>query len=156
MDKADPPKSFGVFKPVDHTVIAYADPAGVDSAIEALRSHGFGDADLTRYSPQEMLAQVDADLAAASPLASVGQELNLVKAHYGLAKQGCSFLVVHAPKEEQGEIVAQVVRDTGARAAQRYGRFMIEELVQETVEGNSQVFESPDRGLDIDVPESHP
>ncbi|MEO8855906.1 MAG: hypothetical protein ABI343_02855 [Burkholderiaceae bacterium] len=156
MDKFNPPRSFGVFKPVDHTIIAYGDVADMEAAIELLQSHGFDEADLTRYTPQEMMAQVDADLAAASPMASVGQELNLVKAHYGLAQQGCSFLVVHAPEKEHAPIIEAIVRDTRARAAQRYGSFVIEELVHETVEGDTQVFESPDRGLDIDVPESHP
>ena len=37
-----------------------------------------------------------------------------------------------------------------AVSAQRYGSFMIEELIERTP-GQAQVFESPERGLDVDV-----
>ena len=154
MDKSNPPKSFGVFKPVGHTVIAFATVEAVDAAAASLTQQGFEPADLTRYSPAEMIAQVEADLLTASSLAAVGQELNLVKAHRGLAEEGCSFLVVYAPDDTRTEKVDAVLHRLHARAAQRYGSFMIEELAG-APEGENQVFESPDTGLDIDVPASH-
>ena len=153
MDKSNPPKSFGVFKPVGHTVIAFEDAVAMESAADALVEQGVEAASLLRYTAGEMAAQVESDLQTASPLAAVGQELNLVKAHRALAQEGCSFLVVYAPEEAQTKIVDGVVQSHRARAAQRYGRMMIEELV-ETEEGETQVFESPDRGLDIDTPAS--
>jgi len=152
MEKNDPPTSFGVFKPVGHTVIAYSNTQALEAAAGSLLGLGFTAADLVRYTPQEMLAQVDSDMVTASPLASVGQELNLVKAHRALAEKGCSFLVVHATDDERAKQVDDLVRSSGAQSAQRYGRFMIEELVNQ-VPGETQVFESPDRGLDIDVVE---
>lgn len=97
-----------------------------------------------------MTAQVDKQLASASALASIGQDLNLIKAHRELAQNGCSFLIVHAPDDEQAELVASVAQTTGAVAAQRYGRFIVEELIDLPV-GEKQVFESPDRGLDLDL-----
>jgi len=153
MDKSSPPKSFGVFKPVGHTVIAFQDGAAMELAAGALVEQGVEEASLFRYTSGEMTAQVESDLLTASPMAAVGQELNLVKAHRALAQEGCSFLVVYAPDEAQTKIVDVVVQTHHARAAQRYGRMMIEELV-ETEEGETQVFESPDRGLDIDTPVS--
>ncbi len=150
MEKSDPPKSFGVFKPVGHTVIAFASDAAMQTAVSALLEQGFSASDLVRYTPREMEAQADADMLSASPLASVGQELNLVRSQRELAQNGCSFLVVHAPEDEQAERVAAVVRSMKATAAQRYGRFIIEDLTEQPW-GETQVFESPDRGLDIDV-----
>lgn len=150
MDKTDPPESFGVFKPVGHTVIAYRSSPELQAAAEQLTARGFESADLVRYSPEEMMAQVDAQLPDASPLASVGQDLNLIKAHRALAEGGCSFLVVHAPNDEQAELVAGIARATHAVAAQHYGRFIVEELI-DTPAGEAQVFESPDRGLDLPV-----
>lgn len=149
MDKSRPPRSFGVFKPVGHTVIAFGDFAALELAAVALIKQGVEAASLFRYTAGEMAAQVESDLLTASAFSAVGQELNLVKAHRALAQEGCSFLVVYAPDGAHTKIVDAVIRTHHARAAQRYGRLMIEELVK-TEEGETQVFESPDRGLDID------
>ena len=151
MDIKDHPKSFGVFKPVDHIVAAFASQADLEGAAGALRARGFDDAEMTRYTPEQMLAQADDNLKTASPVAAIGQDLNLVKAHRALAAKGCPFLVVHAPKDEQAQIVTEVIRAHGARAAQRYGGFIIEELIEEADE--QQVFESPDKGLDLEAAE---
>ena len=150
MDKTDPPTSFGVFKPVGHTVIAFASADNLKAAGADLLTQGFTPGDIVTYSAQEMLAQVAANLLTASPMASVGQELNLVKAHQALAQQGCSFMVVHANDDAKAGLVDAVLRSHHATSAQRYGRFLIEELVEQ-VPGETQVFESPDRGLDLDV-----
>ena len=150
MEKSNPPRSFGVFKPSGHTVIAFESVALLEAAVKALAEQGFTASDLVRYTPQEMLAQTDSDLVTASPLASVGQELNLIKAHRELAQKGSSFLVVHAPDDDQAQRVDKVIQGMQTTAAQRYGTLIIEELVDKT-DGENQVFESPDRGLDMDV-----
>jgi len=150
MDKTDPPTSFGVFNPVGHIVIAYRSPADLRAAVTALGERGIGKPDWVYYTPEEMTTQVDKQLASASALASIGQDLNLIKAHRELAQNGCSFLVVQAPDDERAERVTLVARATNAVAAQRYGRFIVEELI-DLPPGQKQVFESPDRGLDMDV-----
>jgi hypothetical protein len=151
MEKSDLPQAFGVFKPVGHVVMSFK---AVDDAMAAARlllERGFTAEDLVRYTPQQMLAQVGEDLKQASPLASIGQELNLIKAHRGLAESGYSFVIMHAPHGKQVEQVADVARSTNAYTAQSYGRFIIEELIDRTP-GETQVFESPDRGVDVAVP----
>lgn len=155
MDKTDLPESFGVFKPVGHTVIAFRTAVDLQAAAARLQAQGFADAALTRYTPEQMVAQVKAQQQTASPLASLGQELNLILAHRALAEAGCHFLVVHAPDDEQAEQVAVVARTGQAVAAQRYGHFIIEELI-DLPPGHTQVFESPDRGLDLPVAEIVP
>lgn len=150
MKKTDPPEAFGVFKPVGHTVIAFRTAGDLQAALSALLAQGFASTALVPYTPDEMKSQVDSEMQAASALASLGQELNLVKAHRELAEGGCSFLIVHAPDDEQAERVASVARTLKAVAAQHYGRFIIEELIDEAP-GDAQVFESPERGLDIEV-----
>ena len=148
MDINNPPRSFGVFKPVHHTVVVFADQAAMETAAAALLSEGFSEEDLTRYTPAQMLAQTASDLETASPLASMGQELNLVKAHRALAEDGCSFLVVHASTDVQTATLVKVAKATGAKAAQHYGSFLIEELIP-TSDGELQTSESPDQGLDL-------
>jgi hypothetical protein len=155
MDKSDLPESFGVFKPVGHTLIAFATEEEMQFAAGRLLAQGFEEGAFKRYTPEQMVAQVDAQMLAASPLASVGQELNLIQAHRALAERGCSFLLVHAPDDTQAGQVAQVARTGNAVAAQRYGRFLIEELI-DTPAASAQVFESPDRGLDLPVTDGAP
>ena len=151
MNKTDLPESFGVFKPVGHIVIAFPSDGDMQAAVAALAQQGLVGAGLVRYTPAEMVRQVDAEVQAASPLASMGQELNLIKAHRALAERGCSFLVVPAADGALAERISAVARMHHAVVAQRYGRFIIEELISPPT-GEPQVFESPARGLDLPVP----
>lgn len=155
MDKSDLPLSFGVFKPVGHAVLALRSEHDLLATINALLAQGFARATLVSYSPSEMMAQVDAELPTASPLAAMGQELNLIKAHRALAAAGCHFLIVPAGDQALAGRVAAVARATGAVTAQLYGRFIIEELIS-TPSSVPQVFESPDRGLDLALPKADP
>ena len=128
MDKANPPETWGVFKPVGHTVVTFRCDDDVQAAVSALLEQGFSTSDLARYSAEDMKALVDAELENARPLASFGYELDLIKIRRTQAQDGCSFLIVHAPDDEQAQRVAAVARATHAIAAQHYGTFMIEEL----------------------------
>ena len=150
MDKSNPPTSFGVFKPVGHVVIALESAAQAHAVADSLRAQGFAAADLVHYSPQEMKDQVDAEVLTASPLASVGQDLNLIMAHRALAERGCSFLVVHAPTARQVGQVSSAARAMNALSAQRYGTLIVEELIDPNP-GQNQAFESPDTGLDAET-----
>ena len=147
MDKQNIPESFGVFKPVGHVVITFRTANDLERAEAALHEQGFADSDIVRYTPAEMIDQVDAQVERASPLAAIGQDLNLIKAHRELAQEGCSFLVVHAPEQAHVDKVIEVAHTLKAVAAQRYGRFITEELVTGDP-GENQTNESPDTGLD--------
>ena len=105
MDKNNIPESFGVFKPVGHVVITFRTASDLQAAEAALSEGGFAASDMVRYTPAEMIAQVDAEVEKASPLAALGQDLNLIKAHRELAQEGCSFLVVHAPEQDRKSVV---------------------------------------------------
>ena len=144
-------RSFGVFKPVDHVVISLPDAAAVDRTETALATLGLQADAVRRYSDREMLRQIDADIANASPIAAVGQEMNLVLAHRALAERGYHWLVVHASSDEQARAIAEAARAHGAERAQHYGHFIIEELIDRPGD-IPQVAESPDRGLDAQTP----
>lgn len=147
----DTPRSFGVFKPVGHVVISFPQEAQADRASQALAALGLPPGAVRHYSDREMLQQIDRDIAGASPLASIGQEMNLVLAHRALAERGYHWLLVHAADDEQAVRIAATARDCGAERAQHYGRFIIEELI-ERPGALPQVAESPDRGLDAQTP----
>jgi hypothetical protein len=147
MDKTDPPMSFGVFKPQGHVLITFETATQSQAAVTALLAQGFTHGDIAHYTAQEMAAQAHANLLTASPLASLGQDLNLVKAQLAQAEQGCSFLVVGAAGTEKVAYITQIARSLNARSAQRYGILIVEELITASADGK-QVFESPARGLD--------
>ena len=147
MDKSHPQQSFGVFKPVGHIVISFPSHDAQTEAANALRNLGLADSQLTSYTPTQMIEQIDRDIERASPLAAVGQELNLVKAQRALAVNGYHWLVVQADSDDLARGIADTAKAYGAERAQRYGRFIIEELI-EHLDDETQVAESPDRGLD--------
>ncbi len=130
MDKSNPPTTFGVFKPVGHTLIAFRTEDELQAAITKLSSQGLAPASMVRYTAAEMKRQVDTELLTADPLANFGYELDLIREHKGLAEQGCSFLVVETPSDKLAGQVADFVRSAKPAAAQRYGRFMIENLTE--------------------------
>ncbi|WP_422835271.1 hypothetical protein [Variovorax sp. HJSM1_2] len=151
MELQDHPTSFGVFKPVGHLVISFPSQAQAEHARQALAAEGYAEDAVTSYTAGEMLAQIDDDLAHASPLANLGQEINLIKAHRELAVRGYHWLVVRAKGEQAARRVANMAHAFGAERAQLYGRFIIEELIEHATD-TPQVAESPDRGLDPQTP----
>ena len=139
--------AYGVFKPVGHVLVALPTDVEAEYAQAALNAAGFGPDDVAAYTPAQMIAQVDADLAHAGTLAGVGQELNLVIAHRELARRGVHFLLVRSRDQRAADIIAEIAVQCRALRAQRYGNFLIEELIP--VGGSDgQVAESTDRGLD--------
>ena len=128
MDNTNSPTSFGGFKPAGQTVIAFRCDEDMEHALQSLRRSSFPETSLTQYTPDEMITQVGDDTHNASPLAPLGFELTISTAHRVLAREGCSFLVVDAPKTEQAEHVALVAKACNAAAAQHYGHVITEAL----------------------------
>lgn len=145
------PRSFGVFKPVGHVVISFPEAGQAVRAGQALAALGLPDAAVHHYSDREMLSQIDDDIAHASPIAAIGQEMNLVLAHRALAARGYHWLVVQVGSDDQATRVARAAEGCGAERAQHYGHFIIEELIERPGD-MPQVAESPDRGLDAQTP----
>ncbi len=139
--------SFGVFKPIGHVVISVPDAPSAERAALAVTQAGVPTGAIHRFTDREMISQIDQDMQQASPLASIGQEMNLIKAHRDLAERGYHWLVVRADDDDQARAIAQAAESCGAERAQHYGRFIIEELIDRDT-GLNQVGESPDRGLD--------
>lgn len=145
-------QSFGVFKPVGHVVVSFPSAEQAEAARRALeRTHGD---QLRQLSDRQMLARIRADLERASPLAAIGQELNLVKAQQELAELGYHWLVVRAEDRDDAQAIADEAREHGAERAQFYGHLIVEELIRHGTD-LPQVGESPDRGLDAKTPSGH-
>jgi hypothetical protein len=130
MDKSNPPTNFGVFKPVGHTLMAFATPDKLRNAQRTLGGLGFGANALVEYSAAEMLQLADEQLQAVGLMANFGYELDLLRANRLLAEGGCCFLVVQAEDDKVAAQVANLVATLQPVAAQHYGRFLIQNLTE--------------------------
>ncbi len=117
MNTADLPRSYGVFTSIGHTVLVFPELPKREQAALALDAAGIDTVDVTRYSPREMIAQVEADIQTAGILASIGQELNLVKAHGDFAREGCHFMMVPTDDDAIVRQVANIAQSAGAVVA---------------------------------------
>ena len=154
MDKSSPPRAFNTFSPFGHVVVALPSQEALDAAVQDLRQAGFADAGLVAYSAEEMQELAEREVHEATLAARIGQEYNLARSRLELAATGHPFLVVPARNDRTVQAVAEAARRHGAVRAQRYGTFIIEELI-EVGEGLTQVSESPDRGLDPQTLSGH-
>jgi hypothetical protein len=146
--------AYGVFKPVGHVLASFPTEGDARSAIEALKAAGFADADVAYYSAEEMLSRAVSDIAHSGVLANIGQELNLCKARRDLAEQGHPFVSIHAEEDAAARRVGDIVSRHHADRAQKFGRLIIEELI-EPGSGERQAPESPDTGLDPQTRSGH-
>ncbi len=143
--------SFGVFKPVGHVVMSFPAAQPADDTAQALLAAGASPGEVQRITDQDMVARATRDIARAGPLADLGQELNLVIAHRELAQRGYHFLVVKTRDDDHAAQVSNMAKSHGAERAQRYGVFIIEEMIEHS-DDLQRVSDTPDRGLDPQTP----
>ena len=130
MNKSDPPTTFGVLKPVGHTLIAFHTKDELVAAVAAFTASGFKSDSMVQYSAEEMLALAEKQLANASPLANFGYELDVLRGYKDLATKGGVFLIVNAPSEAEEERVSALLRTMNPVSAQHYGRILIRDLTE--------------------------
>jgi hypothetical protein len=154
MNRTDSHTAHGVVKPVGYILVSFPTVDDAQAAITDLRSASFADDALHYYSPGEMLVRADEEIRSASFVAALGQDLNLARARRELAETGHAFLTVRAHGDAETRRVTDIARSHHADRAQKYGRLIIEELIEPGT-GERQVAESPDRGLDPQTPSGH-
>ena len=128
LTKANFPRSFGVFSPTGHVVMAITNDAEAQQARAALLQSGFSDDDVTRYSKEEVLAEFEKSEAHAVDPIQIGQDVAKVEEYLQLANQGCGFLVVQAPEDEDAKRAVRIVKPFGLKFAEKYSRLTLEEL----------------------------
>lgn len=129
MTKADLPTSLGAFKPVGHVLMAFASEAEARDAARALREAGFADGDILDFSGAEHAARMNEMLDHASDFAGFGYEIVLMRRYKELCRQGCTWLLVYAPEDEEAARVADVARRLHALTAVKYHRLVEEDLI---------------------------
>jgi hypothetical protein len=123
------PRSFGVFSPTGHVVMAFENDEDAEHARQALFHSGFGGDEVTRYTKDEVLEEFRrSEEQAFSPL-QLGQDVAKVEEYLELARQGAGFLVVLVPDEEAARRAVRVTKPLGLKFAEKYNRLTLEELV---------------------------
>ncbi len=126
----DEQATLGALKPVDHAILAFADSDTAAKAKQALLDASFAPASILAYTSRELFPNLDEMMRNASGAAGFGYEVVLMRRYMSLAvEEGVSWLIVHAPKEEQTAKVQEIAKRLGARSAVRYGLLMHEDLV---------------------------
>jgi len=152
MNNSNSQTAYGVFKPVGHVLASFPTERDARSAVEALKTAGFPN--VAFYPAEQVRERAERDIANAGVLASIGQELNLVKQQRDLAEQGHPFVSVLAPEDDAARRAAGILARYNADRAQKFGRLIIEELI-EPGSGQRQAKESPDTGLDPQTRSGH-
>jgi len=128
MTKSDMPTSFGVFSPTGHVVVVFESDAEAKQARQKLIDSGIGVDEITLYRSGEVLSQIEGSRKSDNKIFQMGQEEEKVKRYAELAKQGCGFLVVYAPADEDSKRVMKIVHPLKPKFAEKYNRLTIEEL----------------------------
>ena len=152
MNENDSQTAYGVFQPVGHVLASFPTERDAHAAADALKQAGFPD--VAYYPAGEVLERAERDIERAGVLATIGQELNLVKQQRDLAREGHPFVSVLAEEDDAARRAADIVARHGADRAQKYGHLIIEELIEPGT-GQRQARESPDTGLDPQTRSGH-
>ena len=97
-------------------------------AREALLASGFSGDDLTLYRNEEVVSELEKSEEQAANPVQIGQDVAKIPEYLAFAKEGCGFLVVHAPGEEGAKRAVATVRPYGLKFAEKYNRLTLEEL----------------------------
>jgi hypothetical protein len=122
------PTSLGVFSPTGHVVMAFTNDDDAKNAQQALINGGFSQNDVTHYNADEVMAEFEYSEEQAVNPVQIGQDVVKVEEFLALAKEGCGFLVVHAPRGSQSKRAIQIVHPYGLKFAEKYNWLTIEEL----------------------------
>ena len=126
--KREFPTSFGVFSPTGHVVMVFPTGGDAERARQLLFNNGFALEDVTHYNKDEVMAELKKSEKQSESPVQIGQEVAKVDEYLVFAKQGCGFLVLHAPEDEAAKRAVAIVKPLGLKFAEKYNRLTIEEL----------------------------
>jgi len=121
--------SFGTFKPVGYTVLAYADEASARAALEHLHGGGVADEDVMLVASSKLFPEVDAHMPEATGmLGAQGYEVVLMKRYLELAARGAWWLMIWSPDSDDMAPIRALMRARPPLSAAHYGRILIEDM----------------------------
>lgn len=120
----------GIFYPTGHVLIAVADAALAARALSALQQAGFLPPQLLAIDAGTMEREAGDNLANHGIL-SVGASLPAREMQLNLAREGCHFLLIHAPEEEDHLRAVHSLTGLPVRYAVKYRTLVIENLIND-------------------------
>lgn len=123
------PTSFGVFKPVGHVMTGLPTQGQADALLDALRLAGWPPESVMHFKPRESVAELEAMVDNAGPLAGFGYEIKLLRRYLVLAREDYRWLLVKVDDGEQATAAAEAARACGATLAVYYRILTVEELI---------------------------
>lgn len=123
------PTSFGVFKPVGHVMVGMPTQGSIQSLTTALLHAGWPGDSILRFTPRESVAELEALVDKAGPMAGFGYEITLLRRYLALAREGYRWLLVKVDDADQANTAAGVARECGATLAVYYRPLTVEELL---------------------------
>lgn len=149
----------GVFYPTGHVLALFKDQAAVQKMVAALDgAHHHGS---VAYADSERIRQQITKTVEGteSILPSSGADNDLVRRIDDLAQRGCHGMLIELSDKDNIETVQSAVQAHGAQAAFYYRTFIIEELVEQPKNLESQSVtgtHSPGAHPDTTASENHP
>jgi len=122
------PTSFGVFSPTGHIVMAFPDDERAGRARAALIAGGFSEGEVTQYDKNEVIVESEKSLKQETNPVQIGQDVAKAEEYLAFAKEGCGFLMVHAPEEDRTKQEIAIAHPFGLKFAEKYNRLTLEEL----------------------------
>jgi uncharacterized protein Smg (DUF494 family) len=108
--------------------MAFATDDDAKEAQQDLLEDGFSQDDVTHYNSNEVMSEFEQSEEHSANPVQIGQDVAKVEEFLALAKEGCGFLVVHAPKKDQAKRAIAIVHPFGLKFAEKYNWLTIEEL----------------------------
>jgi hypothetical protein len=91
-------------------------------------SGGFSEGEVTEYDKNDVIAESEKSLKQGANPVQIGQDVAKANEYLGFAKEGCGFLVAHAPEEDRTKQAIAIAHPFGLKFAEKYNRLTLEEL----------------------------
>jgi hypothetical protein len=130
LTKANFPRSFGVFSPTGHVVMAITSDAQANQARAVLLQNGFSDDDVTHYSKDEVLAEFEKSEGHSMDPLQIGQDVAKVGEYLQLANTSAADFSSSKPEDEDAKGAVRLVKPFGPKFAEQYNRLTLEELAE--------------------------
>ena len=80
--------------------MAFPDDERAGRARAALIAGGFSEGEVTQYDKNEVIVESEKSLKQETNPIQIGQDVAKAEEYLAFAKEGCGFLMVHAPEED--------------------------------------------------------
>lgn len=124
----------GIFYPTGHVVAAFDNAEVADEARQALLDAGFESDHVVAIDAAEMRREAGENLEHRGPL-SIGASVPVRQKQLELAEDGCHFLMIFAPDDEDHERVKQALAGVSTRYAVKYRALVIENIAIDMTSG---------------------